>query len=435
MKKLHRILLATAVMAMFLAPGWGQVTIRVVESNQRIDPALQGPLNTGWVDAIKGFEKANPGIKVQVIEIPSTGNGSDAWTKIDIMTASGDNFDVVDLPNPVRYTKYVNAGFLAPLGPLAKDIKWDLDKDFGRFLKKYNNNVYWIPREFSPNIVYYNKKIFDDANVPYPKADWTWADYAATAKKLTDTKKGIWGSLFQQWEYLMYVGPQQDGVSPYKADGTSNFDNPAYAKWLQFYADLGKNKAQPDWTEMTNKKYQWDSFMSGKFGMTFVGTWHLGLFADSKNYPRDWKFGVVTAPGASILSSGSALGINKNAKYPKEAMLFIKYLSDTFGKDYAQASYVARADLTPDALKKRFETDAKRYASDGVTAEDLSLAIMNPTKGSGDEKISGPGSGGINSLFVSEGEKFLVGGQSLADTIKNLKKKSDDAIAKEKSAN
>ncbi|MBT2700642.1 extracellular solute-binding protein [Bacillus sp. ISL-40] len=30
--------------------------------------------------------------------------------------------------------------------------------------------------------LYYNKKLFDDAGVPYPDENWTWADIEKVAK-------------------------------------------------------------------------------------------------------------------------------------------------------------------------------------------------------------------------------------------------------------
>ena len=43
-------------------------------------------------------------------------------------------------------------------------------------------------------IIYYNKKIFDEAGVPYPPTKWTeawtWDEFVNVAKKLTKDKNG-----------------------------------------------------------------------------------------------------------------------------------------------------------------------------------------------------------------------------------------------------
>jgi multiple sugar transport system substrate-binding protein len=47
-----------------------------------------------------------------------------------------------------------------------------------------------IPQNLSSLVVYYNKALFDMANVPYPANDWTWADFQATAIALTVDENG-----------------------------------------------------------------------------------------------------------------------------------------------------------------------------------------------------------------------------------------------------
>ena len=43
----------------------------------------------------------------------------------------------------------------------------------------------------------YNKKLFDQAGIPYPTANWTWDDFRAAAKKLTDPAAKQFG-----WAYV-----------------------------------------------------------------------------------------------------------------------------------------------------------------------------------------------------------------------------------------
>ena len=49
----------------------------------------------------------------------------------------------------------------------------------------YKGKLYGLPKDATPRMIYYNKKSFDDAKIPYPKDGWTWADFEATVKKLT----------------------------------------------------------------------------------------------------------------------------------------------------------------------------------------------------------------------------------------------------------
>ena len=56
---------------------------------------------------------------------------------------------------------------------------------------KVDGKQYLLPKDYSPLAVYYNKKLFDAATVPYPEDGWTWDDLLATAQKLT-VKDALW---------------------------------------------------------------------------------------------------------------------------------------------------------------------------------------------------------------------------------------------------
>ena len=42
-------------------------------------------------------------------------------------------------------------------------------------------------------VVYYNKKMFDDAGIAYPSDGWTWTEFQEIAQKLTDKSKKQYG--------------------------------------------------------------------------------------------------------------------------------------------------------------------------------------------------------------------------------------------------
>ena len=111
---------------------------------------------------------------------------------------------------------------------------------------KVDGKQYLLPKDYSPLAVYYNKKLFDAATVPYPKDGWTWDDLLATAQKLTMkdaagkvTQWGIqlpaaWTTGFEYWVAAA-------GGSLISKDGKSfigAMDSPEVARAVQFYADL-----------------------------------------------------------------------------------------------------------------------------------------------------------------------------------------------------
>jgi multiple sugar transport system substrate-binding protein len=169
---------------------------------------------------------AKTGIKVEQEIAP----GNDMFKKIDLDLASAGTVDVIPLPNPLPYEKYVNEGYLLPLNDLMKADHNDAERIYGKYLTKQGDIIYSLPASVSVWAVFYNKKIFDDAGVPYPPSEWTWDQYIETAKKLTDPAKGIYGSYMLDFDIYLFILAKQHNVSAYKADGSSNYDDPILKK-------------------------------------------------------------------------------------------------------------------------------------------------------------------------------------------------------------
>jgi ABC-type sugar transport system permease subunit/ABC-type glycerol-3-phosphate transport system substrate-binding protein len=150
-------------------------------------------------ESLRTFEAANPGIHVKRI---NPGDAGSHYTKLQMMMASGDAPDVFYVGNE-RIPLYANAGLLEPLdGYVAADeasnapgavrladlypqvvdaFRYD-GKNAGR------GTLWGIPKDFTTVGFYYNKDLFRKAGVPFPKPDWTWDDFIATARKVGQLK-------------------------------------------------------------------------------------------------------------------------------------------------------------------------------------------------------------------------------------------------------
>ena len=71
-------------------------------------------------------------------------------------------------------------------------------------LYTYEDKYYAVPKDIDTIALWYNKKMFDEAGLEYPTADWTWDDVTEAAKKLTKDD----GS---QYGLAMGNGSNQDG--------------------------------------------------------------------------------------------------------------------------------------------------------------------------------------------------------------------------------
>ncbi|MNC33393.1 Bacterial extracellular solute-binding protein [compost metagenome] len=235
--------------------------------------------------------------------------------------------------------------------------------------------------------------------------------------------------------YLYFTARQKD-VPAYKEDGTSNYDDPAYKDALKFFADLGNvHKIQPSWLEYKTQKVAWDAFMTGNYGMHLIGSWYLGILTDKEAYPVDWKWGITQVPvpdsgdGDRTLVAGGAFGVNSKSEHKEAAFKFINYLSQNL---YKENKGIPPMENVSDADKTALLQRIADSSNGSVTVDDLNKAIFDSGLGVADEKISGPGSSVISQTVLQEGELYMVGQKSLDDAIKDIKKKSDEAIQSEK---
>jgi ABC-type glycerol-3-phosphate transport system substrate-binding protein len=134
--------------------------------------------------AVDEFKKAHPGVSVKLERAPF----GEYITKVLTQFSAGLAPDVMCL-NAEQMPAFATKGVFLDLRPF-------LDKDPAIRLKDfypeavshytYEGVLTALPRDIAPvAVVYYNKKIFDEAGLAYPKDDWTLAQFLETAKKLT----------------------------------------------------------------------------------------------------------------------------------------------------------------------------------------------------------------------------------------------------------
>lgn len=374
--------------------------------------------------------KKETGIELQY---KAMAGDNDASQKLQII--AGEPHDLVYLTNTNSQEVFSAEGLVLPLEQMAAKAGVDLKAIFGRYLRPIGSHIYFLPSEMSMQVVFYNKEIFDKAGVPYPRAGWTWNDYVSSAKKLTKPSQKIWGSLMQNWEYFQYIGAHQRGINDFKADGSANFDHPAFKEALKWFGDLGaKEKIQPSWKAMAQGEATWHSMLDGRFAMTYNGSWHLVLFADTVNYPRTWKFGIAPPPifpgykNAQV--AGAAFAVTKNSRHPEEAFRAITWLASN-GYKYT-GNIPALASLDRQSFRTVFQPICETRFKGDISADDLFQATLGNGLEVVQEKITGPAGPDLNKMYQTEGEKYLVGWQSLDETMALIQKKANEILAKRK---
>ena len=127
------------------------------------------------------FEAANPDIKIEYVQIPS----SEYYTKVLTMIAGGPPPDVAMLGMD-KLGSWVPRAALQDLTPYIEQSGFDLNMFFPAVKDAitYNGGIYAMPRDATTSVIAYNKQLFDQAGVPYPQTGWTREDFLNIARAL-----------------------------------------------------------------------------------------------------------------------------------------------------------------------------------------------------------------------------------------------------------
>jgi len=228
------------------------------------------------------FEEKHPNIKVDHIAIPARG-WYDYFQKVSVMVAGGTPPDSGWVAIEGNHL-LIDKGMLEPLDKyIAREReKLPLDDIHPALIRAllYQGKVYQIPFDFNNVVIWYNKKLYDKAGLPYPTEDWTINDFIEYAKKLTQDTNGdgrpdIWGFIFTN-EYF-------NGIVPwvFRAGGSilndywteSTLNEPECLDALKFLNDLvHKYKVSPDPAGRLAAS-QAEQFVAGNVAMIQGGRW------------------------------------------------------------------------------------------------------------------------------------------------------------------
>jgi multiple sugar transport system permease protein len=132
----------------------------------------------------------------------------------------------------------------------------------------------------SGRVMLYRKDLLDAHDIPYPKNDWTWDDYLAICKKVTDPAKGIYGAMYppgsmESWHWTTFLWSAGGEVMDYNAtqdEWHAIYNSPAGVKALDFYTRL----CNEVWYD-TNGRRRFGYVM--REAPTVGGRWDMGQIA------------------------------------------------------------------------------------------------------------------------------------------------------------
>ena len=133
-----------------------------------------------YKERIEAFETANPEIKVKVISV-----ADDYDTKMQTMFAGNEAPDVVQVAENGQ--NFASKNLFEDLSEYITTSKIDVEGNWADTMTQYTyeQKPFALPDRGGPEILYYNKDMFDIAGLEYPTSEWTIDDYTIAMEKLT----------------------------------------------------------------------------------------------------------------------------------------------------------------------------------------------------------------------------------------------------------
>ena len=127
------------------------------------------------------YMELHPNVEIKWVDL-----GDDRVVKTMALISSGEAPDILYL-NENIYT-YTTRGVLEPLTQyIEAEGEGYLDYFYDSLLEPltYEGELYALPQEVSPYVIYYNKDLFDKYGVEYPTNDWTFDDWCTACPTWT----------------------------------------------------------------------------------------------------------------------------------------------------------------------------------------------------------------------------------------------------------
>ncbi|MGH3690801.1 MAG: ABC transporter substrate-binding protein [Microbacterium sp.] len=304
--------------------------------------------DTKALDAqIKIAQEQNPDLKIELRTAP----WGDFFTKLTTNMASG-NMACVTGMNSGMLSSYTD-GF-AKLTDADLKTAGLAEDDFApgaTEILKNKGALYGLPFDVATMLVYYNADQLAAAGADTPSADWSFADFEATAKAATrDGKSGFAVGMGDfQWQALPIA---KAGLQPVTEDGTLQLTDEKFVDAASWYAGLVTDqKVALPVASASDTGWGENQYSSGNAAMAVDGTWNAVSYLNNETGFAAGMAPLPSEDGESLsLILGSGFGISETCENKEDALKVLGSLLSADAQDYIASSgrsYPARAESQP----------------------------------------------------------------------------------------
>jgi multiple sugar transport system substrate-binding protein len=299
-------------------------------------------------------------------------------------------------PTTVDLTKYVQS----------PSWDWNGFWQAARNVATVNGKIIGVPALIDNLALVYNKRLFQQAGISPPTANWTWSDFENAALKLTNPAKKQFG-----WAYVNDAGEDtvwrfwamlwQAGGSILSPDGKqAAFDSPAGVKALTLLQTLAKHNSI--YLDNGSDNYP-GVFTSGHIGMLWTGPWDLSQINTGQQ-----PYGVQILPGdlnhQTISGPDNWVVFNNGSARVNAAVEFLKWFTSP-KIDLKWAMMTGDLPIRQSATKQAgYQAYVKKYPGIGVWVQNLNNATQSRPVTTTYPKISTVVGQAVQSVLLGKAE-------------------------------
>lgn len=370
------------------------------------------------------------------------------------------NVDVLQIP--LTYIDdLAKDGAIVPMDDMLKRDRVDLDEMYQPMIdlmrEAGGGKLYALVDQFSTDLLFYNKTLFQSHRIPLPEEGDTWDDIFRLAQRFSGSTAGgkpVYGLSFgwqsDPYHAIMKVG-RSEGLSLVDAKGLPQVASDAWRKvWSQmtegFEEGWINNEPSPEpthidyigpvstgWTEQSIMEA--DTFINNRAAMSFqsysMTSSYLSKAINNGRFTGEWDalpVSSIAAPGKTRSFGGAVIyAINSKSPNINEAMKFIEFIvsKEQAERDYVAGNYVLHANR-PSSVAIANDPADRVYAAK-LDAD----AILEQL-----ERYQLPGVGEMSAALNAKGVEAvqaIIGGRStVEEMLAQLQEDAELAVASSK---
>jgi len=280
------------------------------------------------------FQRRNPGIKVDVQQIPWNA----AQEKLVTAFASDNTPDICQLGN-TWIAQFASLNAIISLDKYIADSP-SINKE-NYFTGVWDTNiidslVYGIPWYIDTRLMFYRTDVFKKAG--YDEPPRSWGELYDLCKKIKALHRGEDKYAIylptNEWNPFIMFALENNASLLKENNSRGNFDSKEFKEAFRYLTNFHKEKLAPLGISQVTNVYQ--AFVEEYFSIYISGPWNINEFKKwmTDDLAGKWSTAPMPSkngdhyPGVS-LAGGSSLVIFNNCKHIQEAWKFIEFLSET----------------------------------------------------------------------------------------------------------